>query len=149
MKKKYRLTGLDFLNEYFYDELWKLRSELSLIAAIYEFSEIDKIMHQQISPRDKIESTPVVLRLNGPRKPSKKTFTKKDLYYDIGEAYLTMVKPLEEWADGIKNKLDKLSIINKEPDLKGKIEQYKRAYTARDYMTVFVQALSKRGKTEY
>lgn len=144
MKKEYRLIALNKLTATWYDRIWKLRSDLSLITAIYEYSEIDEIFHSDTDIKPHLDFKPVVLRMRAPKKPTKKTFKINDLEYDIGDAYLEMIKPLEEWTVETKKMVDKLSGVRAKQTLKTKIKRYKDTFIAREYMSVYAQSLVPR-----
>ncbi|MHA2504231.1 MAG: hypothetical protein ACXAE3_15340, partial [Candidatus Kariarchaeaceae archaeon] len=104
MAKRYRLYALHELSNKWYATLRSLRSELALIVAMYQFSEIERIMVEQIEWKIDMldEFNSLVLRMKGPRKPAKKNFKIKDISYDVREAFLEMMLPLEEWAEETK-----------------------------------------------
>ena len=144
MKKEYRLIALNKLTADWYDRIWKLRAKLSLITAIYEYSEIEEIFHSDSDIKPQLDIKPIVLRMRAPKKPSKKAFTVDDLKYDIGDAYLEMIKPLEDWVVETKIKVDKLSGVRAKQTLKTKIKRYKDTFIAREYMSVYAQSLVPR-----
>ncbi len=144
MKKEFRLIALNKLTATWYDRIWKLRSDLSLITAIYEYSEIEEIFHSDADIKPQLDLKPVVLRMRAPKKPTKKSFKVIDLKFDIGDAYLEMIKPLEDWTVETKTMVDKLSGVRAKQTLKTKIKRYKDTLMAREYMSVYAQSLVPR-----
>jgi hypothetical protein len=81
MTRKHRQLALLQLADIWYGKLRNIRGEIVLIGALYEYSEIEKILNSQdkwkLEILDNFDS--IVLRMKGPRKPSKKNFTLGDL----------------------------------------------------------------------
>ncbi|MHA2092567.1 MAG: hypothetical protein ACW98K_17110 [Candidatus Kariarchaeaceae archaeon] len=144
--KTFRLIGLTEVSKKWYPILWKLRSDMALISAMYEFSEIESIslVKEDLKPNQLKNLKPIVMRMKGPRKPTKKNILLRDLRYDAGDAFLEMVKPLEHFSNETKNSIDKLVAPRKKLQLKVKRKRYKDALIAREYLTLMCQATAPR-----
>ena len=147
LTKEYRLFALQNLSNDWYDRFWYLRSEIALITSFYDFSGLQSIPEFMVNwkPRKSTNFSPVVLRLNGPRKPKKK-FKLSDITYDIVEAYLKMMKPLEDWLDKAVSVIAKLKVVKAKQSDKVKMQRYRESLTAREYITVLCQAVAPRQK---
>jgi hypothetical protein len=148
MSRRYRLYALMELSERWYDTFRKLRADIALITALYQFSEIDKIPRDQEKWKSKTlqKFDSLVLRMKGPRKPSKKKYRMKDLDYDVSIAFLEMVQPLEEWAEKTKENLETLTAPQKKMTYKTKVKRFRNAVVAREYLTILTQSLAPRQK---
>ena len=95
------------LSNRWYNEFRKLRGDIALITAMYQFSEIDKLPVDQIGWKAKTLANfeSLVLRMKGPRKPTKKKFTMKDLDYDVGNAFLECSEALTRYTMDISSTL--------------------------------------------
>ena len=115
MTRKHRQLALLQLADIWYGKLRNIRGEIVLIGALYEYSEIEKILNSQDKWKLEILENfdSIVLRMKGPRKPSKKNFTLSDLKYDISKAFLEMMKPLLRWSVKTQKKLKKLFLQRK------------------------------------
>lgn len=146
MAKRYRLYALMELTNRFYIELRQMRSELALIVAMYQFSEVETILADQVnwkqSTLDDLDS--LVMRIKGPRKPSKKKFGMKDIEYNVGTAYLEMIQPLLDWAAETKEKIDKLTAPRSKMKYETKYKRFKEAVVAREYLTILCQSIAPR-----
>lgn len=145
LSKEFRLIALQDLSKDWYDRFWYLRSEIALITSFYDFSGLHSIPEfmDNWKPRKSTNFSPVVLRLNGPRKPKKK-FKLSDIKYDIVEAYLKMMKPLEDWLDKTVSVIGKLKGVKTKQTDKAKIQRYRESITAREHVTVLCQAVAPR-----
>ena len=110
MTRKHRQLALLQLADIWYGKLRNIRGEIVLIGALYEYSEIEKILNSQDKWKLEILENfdSIVLRMKGPRKPSKKNFTLSDLKYDISKAFLEMMKPLLRWSVKTQKKIEKI-----------------------------------------
>ncbi len=146
MVKSYRLKGLKSVTENWYHKFWKLRSELALVVALYEFSEIEDIsQHKNEITKGLISSIkPISLRIKGPRKPTKKKILMRDITYDIEKAFLEMVKPMEIKAIETKELINKLVAPTKKLKITIKKKRFKDAFIAREYLTIITQAVAPR-----
>ena len=146
MVKTYRLKGLKEVADNWYGKFWKLRSELALVVALYEFSEIEDISKHkgEITKGVMSEFKPISLRIKGPRKPSKKKILIRDIKYDFGEAFLEMIKPMEIKAIETRALIDKLVAPTKKLKIAVKKKRFKDALVAREYLTIITQAVAPR-----
>lgn len=146
MVKRYRLLALNELSKNWYSRFWKLRSDTALIAAMYEFSEIENISMVKGKVKPDILSTlkPIVLRMKVPRKPTKKKILMKDIQYDVGDAYLEMVGQLGQFASELKATIDRLVAPRKKTPIKSKLKRYQDVIIAREYLTMVCQAVAPR-----
>ncbi len=144
LSKEFRLFALNKIADDWYHRLWMLRSEIALITSIYDLSGLNTIPEfNNWQPKNYPKFNPVVLRMNGPRKP-KKEFYVKDIKYNVDEAFLKMMKPLEDWIDITQKHISKLTGLKKELDTKGKISRFRKSLLAREYITVCCQAIAPR-----
>ena len=146
MVKRYRLLALNELSSNLYSRFWKLRSDTVLIAAMYEFSEIENISMVKAKVKPDILSTlrPIVLRMKGPRKPTKKKILMKDIQYNVGDAYLEMVSELGQFVSDLKITIDRLIAPRKKTKLKSKLKRYQDVIVTREYLTMVCQAVAPR-----
>ncbi|MHA2249204.1 MAG: hypothetical protein ACXAD7_02525 [Candidatus Kariarchaeaceae archaeon] len=151
MSRKYRLLSLNELTRKWYSPLWKLRSDAALIAALYEFSEVDLISKkkEQIKSESLRELKSIVLRMKGPRKPTKKKILLRDIKYNVSEAFLEMIKPLEDFAIETKTKVENLIAPRKQSAITTKIKRYLDVLFAREYLTLMCQAVAPRQKAVF
>ena len=149
MARKYRLEVISRLTEKWYDKFWKLRSDISLITSFYHMSAINisPILNMDWKPRNQ-KYNPIVLRMNGPRKPKKKKFKKSDITYDLMEAISRMLKPLEDWVDKTASKISKLKSVTKKQTIQVKRNRFRETFVARESLTVLCQAVSPRQPTK-
>ena len=153
MVKDYRLKGLTAITDNWYHKLWKLRSELALVVALYEFSEIDDISQHkgEITKGVISKIKPIALRIKGPNKPSKKKILLRDIVYDFEKAFLEMIKPLEIKTIETRDLIDKLIAPTKKLKITIKKKRFKDAFVAREYLTIITQAVAPRqsGKNNF
>ncbi len=113
--KLFRLKVLEDLTQEIYRDCWYTRAELEISVAIFRigvFSEFIK-HDKKWEEKQNSELKPIVLRLSKPKKPKKSGFGVKDVKYDIGEAVLTMLKPLSETFEELEKNLKRVAIIKK------------------------------------
>ena len=146
MSKRYRTKGIAQLSENWYSIFWKLRADIALIVALYEFSEIEQISKRKEDLKtDAVKKLkPIALRMKGPRKPSKKKILLKDLSYDVETAFLTMVRELENKTIETRDLIIKLVAPTKKIPIKTKIRRFQDALLAREYITLITQAVAPR-----
>ena len=144
--KQFRLIGLSEVSKKWYSILWKLRSDMALISAMYEFSEIENIslVKEDLKPEQLRDLKPIVMRMKGPRKPTKKKILLRDISYDVGDAFLEMVYPLQHFSKETKISIDRLIAPRKKLQLKVKRKRYQDALIAREYLTLMCQATAPR-----
>ncbi|OLS28302.1 MAG: hypothetical protein HeimC2_07940 [Candidatus Heimdallarchaeota archaeon LC_2] len=146
MVKAYRSRGLKAVADKWYHKFWKLRSELALVVALYEFSEIEDISKQksEITKGLISELKPLSLRIKGPRKPTKKKILIRDIKYDIEEAFLEMIQPMEIKTIETRELINKLIAPSKKLKITIKKKRFKDALIAREYLTIITQAVAPR-----
>lgn len=146
MTKRYRSRGIALLSENWYEPFWKLRSDMALIVALYEFSEIEKISRrkEELKTDQVRDLKPVALRMKGPRKPTKKKILIRDLYYNVEDAFLEMVRELEIKTIETRELIVKLVAPTKKLKIAIKIKRFQDAVLAREYMTLLTQAVAPR-----
>ncbi|MDH5401039.1 MAG: hypothetical protein OEY49_01000 [Candidatus Heimdallarchaeota archaeon] len=144
--KKYRQIGLIKLTDLWYRELWKIRSDISLITAIYQYLEVDRIPTSQKDWKTDFidELNGLVLRMKGPRKPNKSTITTKDIKYSVKSAFIEMMEPLLMWAEVTKIIVDNLTAPKNKMSYEVRIKRYRECVKAREYTTVLCQSLAPR-----
>lgn len=113
---------------------------------MYEFSEIENISMVKAKVKPDILSTlrPIVLRMKGPRKPTKKKILMKDIQYNVGDAYLEMVSELGQFVSDLKITIDRLIAPRKKTKLKSKLKRYQDVIVTREYLTMVCQAVAPR-----
>jgi len=148
MSRRYRLYGILQVSDKWYNILRKLRGEMALIVALYQFSEIDRLPDEQVDWKETTldEFDSLVLRMKGPHKPTRKNYRMKDLDYSVKDAFLEMMQPLIEWADETKKQIDSLTAPRKQMKYKTKVKRFRNAVKAREYLTVLCQSLAPRSK---
>ena len=64
MTREYRTKGLGMISDAWYKIFWKLRSEISLVVALYEFSEIQAISSHKSELKQSVseEFQPLIMR---------------------------------------------------------------------------------------
>jgi hypothetical protein len=146
MSKEYRSKGIAALTEMWYSKFWKLRSEIALIVALYEFSELDHISRRKHElKRGLVENLkPISLRMKGPRKPTKKKILLKDIKYDVEKSFLDMVQEIEHKTIETKELVSKLVAPTKKLKISTKVKRFKDALLAREYITIITQAVAPR-----
>ncbi|MHA2097332.1 MAG: hypothetical protein ACW99A_01490 [Candidatus Kariarchaeaceae archaeon] len=146
MSREYRSKGIAALTEMWYTKFWKLRSEIALIVALYEFSEIDDISQRKHELKKGLDDTlkPISLRMKGPRKPSKKKILLKDITYDVEASFLEMVKEIEHKTLETRDLVIKLVAPTKKLKIQTKIKRFRDALLAREYITIITQAVAPR-----
>ncbi len=146
MSKSYRSKGIAQLSENWYESFWRLRSDMALIVALYEFSEIEQISRRKGELKTKAvrDLKPIALRMKGPRKPTKKKILIRDLYYNIEDAFLTMVRELEIKTIETRDLIKKLVAPTKKLPIKTKIKRFQDAVLTREYLTLITQAVAPR-----
>lgn len=149
MARRYRLYALHELSNRWYTDLRSLRGELALVVAMYQYSEIDRIMTEEVEWKNATldEFNSLVLRMKGPKKPSAKKFKIKDIKYDVKAAFLEMMLPLEEWAEETKKRLDGLTAPKTKMTYATKLKRFRSAVKAREYLTVLTQSLAPRSES--
>lgn len=148
MTRKHRQLALLQLADIWYGKLRNIRGEIVLIGALYEYSEIEKILNSQDKWKLEILENfdSIVLRMKGPRKPSKKNFTLSDLKYDISKAFLEMMKPLLRWSVKTQKKIEKIVFAEENMNDEFKLKRYQEIVITREYVTLLCQALAPRAE---
>ncbi|MCE7733303.1 MAG: hypothetical protein GPJ54_00400 [Candidatus Heimdallarchaeota archaeon] len=146
MSRSYRSKGIAQLSENWYEGFWRLRADMALIVALYEFSEIDQISRrkEELKTEALKNLKPIALRMKGPRKPSKKKILLRDISYDVEDAFLTMVHELEIKTIETRDLISKLVAPTKKLAIKTKIKRFQDAVLTREYITLITQAVAPR-----
>lgn len=120
-----RTLVLKELNEKFFDTAWYLRAETEMVLASFKLDQMSKYINFDLEWEEFIskQDSPIVLRLNKPKKPKKKRFTINDLHYDITEELTLMLQPLAHEIDQTKELFQKVTLPKKLLDLENSIAE--------------------------